>query len=290
MKIAYVLYHNQSSYHPDLEAENNGLLAFLRDQGLDVHPEIWDDPHVDWGRYPLAILKAPWDYFEKIDHFYAWLTALERLGVRLLNPAPRVRWNADKHYLADIAAAGLPVPPGVFLERGAPADLSGYFAHFDTDRLIVKPCISGGSKNTFALGRAEVPAVAERLDGLLREGAYLVQPFIPQIGEEGEWSLLFFNGRFSHALLKKPVAGDFRVQQHFGGTIHPAVPPANLLDQATGYVAQFARGCLYARVDVVRTRGAFLLMELEIIEPFLYLLTHPDSYGNYYRALRELVG
>ncbi len=290
VKIAYVLYQNQGSYHPNLEAENNGLLGFLRRKGLDVHPEIWDDPQVDWAKYQLAILKAPWDYFDKIDRFYAWLATLERLGVRLLNPAPQVRWNADKHYLADIAAAGLPITPGAYLERGAPADLTGYFAHFDTGRLIVKPCVSGGSKNTFALGRAEVPAVAERLDGLLREGAYLVQPFIPQIREEGEWSLLFFNGRFSHALLKKPVAGDFRVQQHFGGTIHAATPPAGLLAQATRYITQFAPGCLYARVDGLRVRGAFLLMELEIIEPFLYLLTHPDSYGNYYRALVELMG
>jgi glutathione synthase/RimK-type ligase-like ATP-grasp enzyme len=288
VKIAYVLYRNQGSYHPDLEAENNGLLQFLRDQGLHIYPEIWDDPDVDWAGYDLAILKAPWDYFDKIDRFYAWLATLERLGVRLLNPAPRVRWNADKHYLADVAAAGLPVTPGVFLERGATADLTPYFPHFDTDRLIVKPCVSGGSKNTFALCREEVSAVAGRLAVLLPGEAFLVQPFIPQIEEEGEWSLLFFNGRFSHALLKKPVAGDFRVQQHFGGTIHPATPPAGLLAQAAKYVARFAQGCLYARVDGVRARGAFLLMELEIIEPFLYLLSHPDSYRNYYRALQEL--
>ncbi len=290
MKIAYVLYQNQGSYHPDLEAENNGLLQFLRRKGLDVHPEIWDDPHVDWAGYPLAILKAPWDYFDKIDRFYAWLDRLERLGVRLLNPAPRVRWNADKHYLADIASSDLPVTPGVFLERGTPADLTRYFEHFDTGRLIVKPCVSGGSKNTFAFGPAEAPAVAEKLRALLPQEAFLVQPFIPQIEEEGEWSLLFFNGRFSHALLKKPVAGDFRVQQHFGGTIHVSTPPAGLLAQATRYVTQFAPGCLYTRVDGVRARGAFLLMELEIIEPFLYLLTHPEGYGNYYRALVEMVG
>jgi glutathione synthase/RimK-type ligase-like ATP-grasp enzyme len=290
VKIAYVLYQNQGSYHPDLEAENNGLLAYLRSQGLDIHPELWDDPDVHWERYQLAILKAPWDYFDKIDRFYAWLATLERLGVRLLNPAPRVRWNADKHYLADVAAAGLPVTPGVFLERGAAADLTHYFGSFDTNRLIVKPCVSGGSKNTFSVRREEAPAVAERLGELLQKEAFLVQPYIPQIEEEGEWSLLFFNGRFSHALLKKPVAGDFRVQQHFGGTIHAATPPAGLLAQAARYVDQFARGCLYARVDGVRARGAFLLMELEIIEPFLYLLTHPEGYGNYYRALRELEG
>jgi glutathione synthase/RimK-type ligase-like ATP-grasp enzyme len=130
--------------------------------------------------------------------------------------------------------------------------------------------------------------VAEKVRALLSQQAFLVQPFIPQIEDEGEWSLLFFNGRFSHALLKKPTAGDFRVQQHFGGTIHAATPPTDLLVRATRYVTRFAPGCLYARVDGVRARGAFLLMELEIIEPFLYLLTHPDSYGNYYRALVEL--
>jgi glutathione synthase/RimK-type ligase-like ATP-grasp enzyme len=187
-------------------------------------------------------------------------------------------------------ATGLPVTPGVFLERGAPADLTRYFEHFDTGRLIVKPCVSGGSKNTFAFGPAEAPAVAEKLRALLPQQAFLVQPFIPQIEAEGEWSLLFFNGRFSHALLKKPVAGDFRVQQHFGGTIHAATPPAEPAGAGHQVRNPICPGCLYARVDGVRARGAFLLMELEIIEPFLYLLTHPDSYGNYYRALVEMVG
>jgi glutathione synthase/RimK-type ligase-like ATP-grasp enzyme len=238
--MAYVLYHNQGSYHPDLEAENNGLLDFLRGQGLHVQPEIWDDPDVHWAGYDLVILKAPWDYFDKIDRFYAWLATLERLGVRLLNPGPRVRWNADKHYLADIAATGLPVTPGVFLERGAPADLTRYFEHFDTGRLIVKPCVSGGSKNTFAFGPAEAPAVAEKLRALLPQQAFLVQPFIPQIEDEGEWSLLFFNGRFSHALLKKPVGRRLpraaALRRH-----HPrGYAPADLLAQATKYVTRFA--------------------------------------------------
>jgi glutathione synthase/RimK-type ligase-like ATP-grasp enzyme len=289
VKIAYILYENQGNYHPDQEAEHNGLLQFLQAKGLDIHPETWTDPDVNWAAYDLAVLKAPWDYFEKIDLFYQWLILLGDLGVRLLNPAPLVKWNADKHYLADIEAASLPVTPGVFLEKGATADLSTYFTRWNTDRLIVKPCVSGGSKNTFATGREQEPAITARLNELLREEAFLVQPFIPQIEEEGEWSFLFFNGQFSHCLLKKPKAGDFRVQQHFGGTIHPTVPPAGLLAQAGRYVSRFAGGCLYARVDGVLVNGRLLLMELEIIEPFLYLSAHPGSYHNYYQALKELL-
>jgi glutathione synthase/RimK-type ligase-like ATP-grasp enzyme len=289
VKIAYILYENQGNYHPDQEAEHNGLLRFLREKGLDIHPETWTDQDVNWAGYDLAVLKAPWDYFDKIELFYQWLAKLDGLGVRLLNPAPLVKWNADKHYLADIEAASLPVTPTAFLERGSTADLSAYFDRWDTDRLIVKPCISGGSKNTFAFDRLQAPAIEARLNALLHEEAFLVQPFIPQIEKEGEWSFLFFNGRFSHCLLKKPEAGDFRVQQHFGGTIHPTIPPAGLLVQAGRYVAQFAEGCLYARVDGVLVNGRLLLMELEIIEPFLYLSAHPESYYNYYQALKELL-
>jgi glutathione synthase/RimK-type ligase-like ATP-grasp enzyme len=117
----------------------------------------------------------------------------------------------------------------------------------------------------------------------------MAQPFLPQIQEEGEWSFVFFNGKFSHSLLKKAKPGDFRVQHYLGGTIHSAQAPAHLLKEATAYAEAFAKSCLYVRVDGLEVDKHFMLMELELIEPFLFLFTHPQGYENYYTGLMQLL-
>ncbi|WP_266368940.1 ATP-grasp domain-containing protein [Tellurirhabdus rosea] len=290
MKIAYITYEDEGKYTAPVGGDEEGdLLRFLSSKGLSVHKEVWTDPAVRWEAYDLALLKSPWDYFDKIGSFYAWLDTIRAAGVRLLNPVEVVRWNSDKHYLADIAAAGLPVTPTLFLEKDTRPDLTACFDQFGTDRLIVKPCVSGGSKNTFALTREQVAESSPRVEELLKQEAFMAQPFIEEIRTEGEWSLLFFGGQFSHCVLKKAKPGDFRVQHYLGGTIHPQVPAADLLAQASAYVEQFAKGCLYARVDGTLINGRFVLMELELIEPFLFLFTHPESFENYFRALDRMV-
>src|SRR4051812_8805086 len=139
MKIAYICWQTEPKY-ADEEIENNDLLLFLKKKGLDIHKEIWTDKDVNWGSYDLAVLKAPWDYHEKIDLFYAWLDKLQSLSVPLLNPYHIVKWNSDKHYLNDIAKAGLLVSPTLFFEKGAPINLVDCFVKLNTDKIIIKPC------------------------------------------------------------------------------------------------------------------------------------------------------
>jgi glutathione synthase/RimK-type ligase-like ATP-grasp enzyme len=289
MKIALVTYDDQGKYASSVENEDIRLLHYLQAKGLDIRPEIWTDATVNWQSYDLAILKSPWDYFDKIQQFYHWLSHLEKLQVPLLNPAPVVKWNGDKHYLTDIADKGLRVTPTLYLEQGQMPELDQYFDVFHTEKIIVKPCISGGSKNTFAITRADIARTTSLLQPLLEQETFMAQPFLPQIQETGEWSFIFFNGQFSHSLLKKAKPGDFRVQHYLGGTIHAGPAPAQLLSEATAYVEAFAKDCLYARVDGLEVNKHFLLMELELIEPFLFLFTHPDSYKNYYQALRRML-
>ena len=289
MKLAYVTYQDQGAYASGVENEDQKLLQFLKEKGLDITEEIWDDPQVNWESYDLAILKSPWDYFDKIDQFYQWLEKLKLLKVRLLNPVETIEWNSDKHYLMEIAAAGLAVTPTLYLERGTKPNLSESFDSLGSDTLIVKPCVSGGSKNTIKVTRGEYQSSTEQIHRFLEEEAYMVQPFLNEIETQGEWSFLFFNGKFSHALLKKARPGDFRVQHYLGGTIHSEEAPSHLLGAAEEYVKRFAKGCLYARVDGLEVNGTFTLMELELIEPFLFLFTNPDSYANYYQALQELM-
>ncbi|GAA4418289.1 hypothetical protein GCM10023187_51580 [Nibrella viscosa] len=288
MKIAYICYEDIGTYASSVENEDQALFRFLKTKGLDIHFMLWTDPLAQWSHFDLALLKAPWDYFEKIDQFYAWLDTLKQQHVPLLNPYDIVRWNSDKHYLRDIAAAGFPVTPTLFLEKGEQADLAAYFDQFNSVKLIVKPCISAGSKNTYAISREQLSDFTPKLNALLQQEAFMVQPFLTQIQEEGEWSLLFFNGVFSHAVLKKAKAGDFRVQHYLGGTIHPQQPSPALVQAAEAYVRRFAKDCLYARVDGTLVAEQFVLMELELIEPFLFLFTDPNSYERYFEALQHL--
>jgi glutathione synthase/RimK-type ligase-like ATP-grasp enzyme len=289
MKIAYVCYEDVGKYSSNVENEDQILLDFLKDKGLNLTREVWNDQAVDWAAYDLALIKSPWDYFDQIEEFYRWLNKLDNLKLDLLNPANIIRWNSDKHYLNEIAEAGLKVTPTLYFEKGERPDLNICFEKLQSEVLIVKPCISGGSKNTIKITRLNVEEKTSLVHGYLTEEAYMVQPFLKEIETDGEWSFLFFNGTFSHNLLKKAKPGDFRVQHYLGGSIHPEPAPPHLLKSAKEYVDQFAKGCLYARVDGLEINGEFVLMELELIEPFLFLFTNQDSYENYYIALTEMI-
>ena len=275
---------------PGLEDEDDALARALRERGHRVSAPIWTDPAVDWRGYDAVALKSPWDYFDRISEFYAWLDRLQTLGVRLLNPLEIVRWNADKRYLRDIAAAGFRIVPTHWLPRGSTFEPAALFAEFQTPKLVVKPAVSGGAKNTFALTPAEAAGKVAEINALLADEDFLAQPFLPEIQAPGEWSLLYFGGEFSHSVLKTPKSGDFRVQLYFGaGTENRPAPPA-LRATADRLVAQFAPGCLYARVDGVEVGGELLLMELELIEPMLFLAYDAAAAGRYEAALRRVVG
>ncbi|HEX8348719.1 MAG TPA: hypothetical protein VF598_02040 [Hymenobacter sp.] len=247
--------------------------------------EIWTNPTVDWASYELVLLKSPWDYFDRISEFYRWLDRLENLGVRMLNPIKTVRWNADKQYLRDLAAAGVSIVPTQWLAQGTPFEPTTLFDTLGTEQLIVKPAVSGGAKNTFSLSRAEAQAQKNHITKLLATEDFLAQPFLPQIQTQGEWSLIYLGGRYSHCVLKTPKSGDFRVQHYLGGGIEPQQAPAHLRPAADAIVARFAADCLYARVDGVEVNGELLLMELELIEPFLYLASDAGALARYEAGL-----
>ncbi|MFD0939357.1 ATP-grasp domain-containing protein [Pedobacter boryungensis] len=290
MNIALVTYQDKGAYtSPTVENEDDSLLRFLKSKNLNIQKVIWNDPQVNWECYDIAILKSPWDYFDLITDFYQWLESLKNKNVKLLNPIDIVKWNADKHYLQDIEKAGLKVTPSIFIDKGQKINLQDYFEKLSTDKIIVKPSVSGGSKNTFKVTAINAEEISTKLNDLLQKEDFILQPFLSEIEETGEWSLLFFGGEFSHALLKKAKSGDFRVQHTFGGTIHPQHPSQHLLATAQQYVNHFAKDCLYARVDGAIVNDEFLLMELELIEPFLFLATEEKALENYYEALMKLI-
>lgn len=290
MTIALVTFQDNGAYHqPSVVNEDDLLINFLESKDLHVKKEIWTDHNVKWECYDLVIIKSPWDYFNRIDEFYDWLAVLSNKQVKVFNPIPTLKWNADKHYLKDIEDAGLTTTPSIFLEQDNTVTLKQYFSDFGTEKLIVKPTVSGGSKNTFKVTLENVDEVEDQLGILSKTESFIIQPFLNEIEKNGEWSFIYFGGKFSHALIKKAKPGDFRVQSMFGGTIHPQGPSADLLQNVQQYIDQFAKNCLYARVDGAIVNERFMLMELELIEPFLFLETDEHALENYYHALKKLI-
>ncbi|MBX0334646.1 hypothetical protein K3G39_15500 [Pontibacter sp. HSC-14F20] len=275
-------------YTTNADSEDERLYRFLAEKGHEISFQVWDNEQVDWTSFDAIIIKSPWDYFDKIQAFYTWLDKLEALGCRVLNPVQTLRWNADKVYFKAMQAQGVKIVPTVWLEQGSTFNPESVFGAIGQEKIIVKPRVSGAAKNTLAISRAEVGDYTARINALLQEEPFLAQPFLEEIKTQGEWSFLFFNGRYSHAVLKTARAGDFRVQHFFGGSVHTPKPPANMLETATTIAEQFAQDCLYARVDGVELNGELVLMELELIEPFLFLSTSEGSLERYYQALLEL--
>ena len=272
-----------SSEFPALFDDEQQLPALLAAAGLDAEPVIWSDPAVDWSRFDRVIIRSTWDYFTRIAEFRAWLDRLQAARVPLWNPASLVRWNLDKHYLAELAARGVAVVPTRYVD--APASLAAIVAEAGWSDAILKPAISGGSWRTHRFAVADAPSLQADLDAIVPAGGALVQPFAREIVDEGEWSVLFFGGEFSHSIVKTPAARDFRVQPKFGGTFRAVDAPPRLRAQADAVLAALPEKPLYARIDGIRRGDQLLLMEVEVIEPYLYLPADPASPARFIRAL-----
>lgn len=246
----------------------------------------WDSPDADWERYAAVLIRSTWDYHLQRDDFLAWAARVEAGGTALWNPASVVRWNADKRYLCAIEEAGVPVVPTEWIVRADETELGPVLRRRGWTRAVVKPSVGATAYRTYLTEADQPGAQAALLSDVLAQGDALVQPYLPEVARDGEWSLVFFDDgtgalAFSHAVVKRSAAGDFRVQHEFGGTVERMTPSAALLRQTTRAAATVGRlapgPLLYARLDGVVSDGAhapagtFLLMEAELIEPVLFL-------------------
>ncbi|HEV2854260.1 MAG TPA: hypothetical protein VHC97_15810 [Thermoanaerobaculia bacterium] len=281
MRIAFVTHAGL----PGLSADDRLAVAELSRLGVEVEAAVWDDPGVRWDRYDRVVIRSCWDYHLRAGEFLDWLGRLERDGVSLWNPAPVVRANVDKGYLVDLAAAGIPVVPTVRLDRGEPADLPGLLEERGWDEAVVKPSVSASAFRTRRVRREDARAAQAELEEMLAASGALVQRFLPEIQTGGEWSILFFGGEYSHAVIKRPKSGDFRVQEELGGSSVLERPSPSVVEQARAVAGTIPVPWLYARVDGVEIGGTFTLMELELIEPLLFLGWDPQAPARFARAV-----
>lgn len=259
------------------------LAAALDEAGADATVADWDDPQVDWGAFRLALLRSTWDYTQRLTEFLSWAERAAAL-TRLVNPPPVIRWNTDKHYLRDLARAGVPTVPTRFVEPGEPARALDAFLQEDSAaEWVVKPAVGAGSRDAARYARGEEQVAADHLERLLQAGrSVLLQPYLTQVDREGETALIYFGGRFSHAIRKGPLlqrgtapTPALFAQEH----ITPRTPAAAELRVADRLltVLPFATP-LYARVDLIGSEdGTPRLLELELTEPSLFFAQAPGA-------------
>jgi glutathione synthase/RimK-type ligase-like ATP-grasp enzyme len=282
--IGLVTYSKQ----PVLTDDDRPLIGALAEIGLDAEPVQWDDRSVDWRTYETLVLRSTWDYHLRVVEFEAWLSMLEREGISLWNPASVVRWNMHKGYLRGLQQGGLLIPDTRWMTKGSGIALPRVLRDAGWTEAIVKPAISASATKTSRV-RAGSSSDADNFALLLEQADVLVQEVVPEVARDGEWSLMLIGGSFSHATLKKPRAGDFRVQQELGGSADPATAPSIVVAAAERIAAHIPGRWLYARIDGVVTPRGFMLMEMECIEPVLFLEQAPGSYERFAAGLRSVM-
>ena len=243
--------------------------AALEAGGLAVEPRAWNDG-ADLSEYDLILPLVAWGYHQRVAQWHAWLDQAEAKRLPVANPVPLLRWNSDKAYLAELCGAGVPTVPSMLIEALDEASLARARAEFG-DELVIKPLVSASAYGTHRL------SAADNVPDAVRGWRMLAQPWLKSITDSGEWSLIYFDGGFSHADAKLPRAGEFRVQPEHGGIITRCDPPEGARDVADAALAEAPTPSTYARVDLVRGNGGSLqVIELELIEPALWLDHAPD--------------
>lgn len=269
-RIAFATYSSE----PDFYKGDQLLIHPLLRRQLEAVAVSWDAADTDWSAFDAVILRSTWDYHLRVGEFQEWLATLEALGIPVLNPLALLRWNMNKRYLQELANRGVRTLPALYLQAGEKTTLSKVLAEHQWEQAVVKPMVSASGDDTWQTTSAVAAFDQSKLDAMLRKEGAIIQPFAPQI-REGEWSLIFFNGVYSHAVLKKPGEGSMFVHVERGGTNHVVEPPHAYIAQASEVVrtAHEITGAMpvYARVDGVVDGGHLVLMELECIEPELFL-------------------
>jgi len=263
-------------------------VAELERRGVQVDEVPWQRPGVDWRAYDGVVVRTTWDYQRHLDRFLDLLDRIEQLPVPLANRSALVRWNARKTYLADLERRGVRIVPTRWGRGMSVEDVLALPGRLGAPECVLKPVIGANADDAYRVNADTTPEQARDIAGRYADREWIAQPFLRAILEEGEYSLFHFHGVLSHAVVKRPGPGDFRVQEEHGGIIESWTADADATGTAGAILAALDELPLQARTDLVRLGdGSLALMELELIEPALYLRMHAGAPGNFADALEK---
>lgn len=277
-------------YSRQVHHEDGLVMAALSARGLRVGRKAWDDPDFDWTQTRCVLFRTTWDYFDRFGEFSPWLSRVSRQTI-LFNSAELIDWNIDKHYLAALEKKGINTVSSHYIERGDTRTLAQCLQDCSWEQAILKPVVSGSARHTYRLDAGNSTALECTFAELIQQEAMMLQPFQQYILSQGELSLMVIDGTFSHAIRKLPQAGDFRVQDDHGGSVHDHQATAEERSFAEATVAALPFDVLYARVDIIRdNHGQLALMELEMIEPELFFRFKPQAADTLAAGLARRLG
>jgi hypothetical protein len=237
-----------------------------------------------------VVIRATWDYYTRPGEYLGWLGAIEEQGIPLWNPAPLARWNMNKGYLRELERASVWTVPTEWVSPRAEVTLNQIVRARGWTDVVVKPVVSASANQTWRIPGEVSEEDEQRLRTILKSGEAMVQPFIESIDNEGEWSFIYLGGEFSHAVLKRAALGDFRVQAAYGGTAISSDPQDGWLDQVRSILNTVSGPWLFARVDGCIVDGRFMLVELEMLEPDLFLNLNAAAPARFAESLMRVMG
>jgi len=278
---------NPDWYAKQAIKEDEDIILALEKKGLKVIKTYWDNPDFDFSEAKITLFRTIWDYFNRFDEFSKWLEATKH-KTTFINPPEIIYWNIDKHYLKDLAEKGTNIPNTYFIEKGDKRTLKEVFNNCNWKDAVLKPTVSGAGRHTYKLTSKNVNSYGQIFRELIKDEDLMLQEFQYNIYEKGELAFIIFNGKFSHAVLKKGKKGEFKVQDDFGGTVHNYKPTKEEIEFAEKVVKVCKSSPTYARVDIIfDNNNKPAIGELELIEPELWFRFYPPSADLFADAILE---
>lgn len=271
---------------PQVSASDQLYAEALVQRGLEVDGAPWNGPFAPFAAADVVVLRSNWDYHHDLPAFVAWLDNLERCGIRVFNPPALVRWNLDKRYLLDLAAKGVPIPRTRVVDNH-PDCIAHAYDDLGLDEAVIKPTVGASGHEVERVHRDTVAAGRRTWTA---RSPVMVQEYMPELAEGGEMACVFFDGRFSHAAVRRPRAGEFRINSQYGGAVQAFLASDEVIRQSRAVLDALALPPLYARVDGILRDGVFIVMELEVNEPGLFLDLDPLAAARFADAtIRRLL-
>lgn len=255
--------------------------------GWQVDDVSWHNEDVDYNQYDVVIVRSTWDYQAYVDKFIQCLNKIEASSASLENPFSLLTWNIRKDYLQELSQRSVPVLPSLWFESLEVDFLQSAFEQLDTDEIVIKPMVSANADHTYRIKKETLSDSIDELLSVFSKRSGLIQAFEQSIVKEGEYSLFYFSGSYSHAILKQPKKDDFRVQEEHGGKLSAVTPNKQMRALASQTLDNLPTPALYARIDIVNTQRGYELIEVELIEPSLYFSLDEGSAIRFATAINE---